>query len=84
MKGTALCQFESYPRERYQVVMYAGTTAPATKGCNSVSQGMVRGPLLFIMYTADIQCIVNGHQLMCLCYADNTQVYINMKVYKFR
>ena len=34
------------------------------------------------MYTADIPCIVNGHQLMCICYADDTQVYLHLKVGK--
>ena len=31
------------------------------------------------MYTADIPCIVSSHQLMCICYADDTQVYFHMK-----
>ena len=34
------------------------------------------------MYTADLPCSVNGHQLMCICYADDTQVYFHMKVDK--
>ena len=31
---------------------------------------------------ADIMCIVNGHQLMCICYADDIQEYFQMKVGK--
>ena len=42
----------------------------------------ILGPLLFIIFTADIPCIVNGHKLMCICYADDTQVYFHMKVDK--
>ena len=29
-----------------------------------------------------VSCIVNGHQLMSICYADDTQVYFHMKVGK--
>ena len=56
VKGTVLCWFESYLHERYQAVTYAGITAPATMVAHDVPQGLVLGPLLFIMYTADIPC----------------------------
>ena len=49
---------------------------------HGVLQVSVLGPLLFIMYNADISCIVNGHQPMCLCYADHTRVFFHMKVGK--
>ena len=61
---------------------YAGITAPATMVAHGVPQASVLGPLLFNMYTADIPCIVNGHRLMYICYADDTQVYFHMKVSK--
>ena len=62
--------------------MYAGITVPATMVAHGIPQGSLLGPLLFVMYTADIPCILNTHQLMCICYADNTQVYFHMKVDK--
>ena len=75
VKGMTLCWFESYLRERYQAVTYAGITAPATMVAHGIPQGSVFGPLqfIFIMYIADIPCIVNGHQLMCICYANTHQ-----------
>ena len=55
---------------------------PATMVAHGVAQGSVLVPLIIIMYTADIPCSVNGYQLMCICYANDTQVYFHMKVGK--
>ena len=49
---------------------------------HDVPQESVLEPLLVILYTADIPCIVNGHHLLCICYANDTQVYFHMKVDK--
>jgi len=40
-----------------------------------VPQGSVLGPILFIMYTADIVSLVEHYELSRHLYADNTQVY---------
>ena len=82
VKGTALCWFDSYFNKRYQAVMYVGITAPAAMAAYGVPQISVLGPSPFIIYTANILCIVNGRQLMFLCYADDTQVYFYMKIDK--
>ena len=63
--------------------MYACMTAPATMIVHGAPQGSVLGPIRFIMYTADILCIVKGHHLMCFCYAEDTQLYFHMKIDKF-
>ena len=76
VKGTALCWFESYLHERYQAVTYARIAAPATMFAHDVPQESVLEPVQFILYNADISCILNGHQLMCICCADDTHVYI--------
>ena len=73
--GTTLAWITSYLSERSQSVLLAGNTTSSRTVCYGLPQGSVLGPLLFTLYTPDIECIVRTHERLHHCYADDMQVY---------
>ena len=43
-----------------------------------IPQGSIGGPILF-SYTAPVEDIIHAHGLLCVVYADDTQLYISIK-----
>jgi len=75
INGTVLRWFRSYLTGRTQHVRYhGGRSRTVTLSCG-VPQGSVLGPILFLLYAADLGDIVTRHGLTPHMYADDTQVY---------
>ena len=52
-----------------------GTSSPKTSVCFGIPQGSVLGPVLYVLYTADVARIVESFGLQVHLYADDTQIY---------
>src|SRR5678816_3308457 len=75
MSSTALEWMTSYLTGRQQCVRHAGSSSTATTLTCGVPQGSVLGPILFLLYTADILPIISKHSLHGHLYADDSLVY---------
>ena len=67
--------FRSYLSGRRQFVCCGGIRSSAVPLICGVPQGSVLGPVLFILYVADLAALVESHGLTPHQYADDTQIY---------
>jgi hypothetical protein len=67
--------FSSFLDGRRQTVRCGERNSPLRSISCGVPQGSVLGPILFLLYTADLPRIIKGHGLTPHLYADDTQVY---------
>jgi hypothetical protein len=79
IKGKALEWFTSFLSDRTQIVTFAGNRSASTRLTCGVPQGSVLGPLLFILYAADVMKIAQDHGIHVHTYADDMQTYISCK-----
>jgi len=77
VRGRALDWLSSYLSGRTQFVRYSGATSSVASVSRCVPQGSVSvlGPVLFIMYVADVIKLVEDHELTPHAYADDLQIY---------
>ena len=75
LDGTVVMWLASYLGDRTQYVRCSATTSSTSAMLCGVPQGSVLGPILFLLYTADLLQLIKHHQLHPHLYADDTQIY---------
>ncbi len=77
ISGTALQWFESYLSDRSFKVSWRGEVSKSQHLATGVPQGSVHGPLLFSVYMASLDSVIQKHGFSYHCYADDTQLYVS-------
>ena len=81
LRGIVLAWLRSYlsavSGRTFRVVYNGCSTSFVVYIVCSVPQGSVLGPLLFIVYTADLASVAQKHNVTVYAFADDTQMYLH-------
>ena len=80
IESSCLAWFTSYLTDRTYCVAVDGVFSRVIHAMCSVPQGSVLGPLLFILYTAELADIAAQHTTILHGFADDNQLYIHCQV----
>ena len=75
IQGTALSWIKAFVRSRTQRVSLAGGHSGSSPVTCGVPHDSVLGPVLFLLYTADVISITRRHDIGVHSFADSTQPY---------
>ena len=76
LKSTVIKWFKSYLSDRTFTVTINGQRSSKSYLRIGVQQGSILGPILFILYTKELNLIAEKHGFSIHLYADDTQLYI--------
>ncbi|XP_071508445.1 uncharacterized protein [Diadema antillarum] len=79
LSDTALEWFHSYLTNRTQSVVVGGSESQITSSNFGVPQGSVIGPLAFTLFSSPLEDVIKHHDIRCMTYADDTQIYLVFK-----
>ena len=77
IKNSALRWIKSYLTDRTQTVVVHDIRSSTKQLVRGVPQGSVLGPVLFLLYTTEIQNIIRSFGLEAHVYADDNQLYFH-------
>lgn len=77
IRGPVIEWIHSFVTSRMQSVSFAGEKSTWSAIMCGVPQGSVLGPILFLLYCADVTYIAHRHGVHAHSYADDTQLYVH-------
>ena len=73
--GSVLAWIQSFLTDRHQIFQVGPDRSPMVVVLYGLPQGTILGPQMYILYTADLESILERHGVKMHLYADDTQLY---------